>query len=337
MERARRQHERRKARALAQVKERAEPLGDDGGVGGQLVPGKDLVSRELQHVGLHEGARTAEEERQVRGQLLGRVLVRRDAHERRAELAREPGQDMSPVPPPGVPWCGPGCPAGAARAPVPADRPRGAQSPAWAAPARRGAPTSRDRERLSPRLRGSTAALRRVAEARQLPRKGPRRCRHLVMSVGSPSEGLRSSRGVARCQTPGYRSRCPVEVPNASLPASWRPRDGRHPPHRSPRRDTRPRPATQPFGRGRARRRPSTHGNSPVSGHQSAPPPVLLHPPDGRAPPADPPSVPPSCGGGGGGVPPSVPASGGGAEPGGAGRHRHAPTRSLDTISHRSV
>ena len=47
-------------------------------------------------LGSTQRARPAEEEGQVRGQLLGRVLVRRDADQRCPELAREPGEDVPP-------------------------------------------------------------------------------------------------------------------------------------------------------------------------------------------------------------------------------------------------
>ncbi len=96
VERAPAQHQRREARPLPEMEERPQPLGDDRGIRGQLVPGEHLVARELEHVGLDQGARAAEEEGQVRGQLLGRVLVRRDAHQRSPQLAREPGQHVSP-------------------------------------------------------------------------------------------------------------------------------------------------------------------------------------------------------------------------------------------------
>ena len=94
VERAPAEHQRRKAGPLTEVEQRAQPLGDHGGIGRQLVPGEDLVARKLQDVGLDEGARPAEEEGEVRRQLLGRVLVRRDAHQRRPELAREPGEEV---------------------------------------------------------------------------------------------------------------------------------------------------------------------------------------------------------------------------------------------------
>ena len=63
----------------AQVEQGAEALGDDGGVGHELVPGQHLVGRQPQHGGLGQRAVAAEEEGEVGGQLLGRVLVGGDA------------------------------------------------------------------------------------------------------------------------------------------------------------------------------------------------------------------------------------------------------------------
>ena len=48
--------------------------------------GQDLVAGKLEDVRLHQRARAAEEERQVRRQLLGRVLVGGDAHQRGPQL-----------------------------------------------------------------------------------------------------------------------------------------------------------------------------------------------------------------------------------------------------------
>ena len=94
MQRAPRQHERREPRPLPQVEQRPEPLGDDGRVGRQLVPGEHLVSGELEHVGLDQRAWAAEEECQVRRQLLGRVLVGGDAEQGGPELAGKPREHV---------------------------------------------------------------------------------------------------------------------------------------------------------------------------------------------------------------------------------------------------
>ena len=175
VERAPGEHQRREPGPLAQVEQRAEPLGDHGRVGRQLVPGQHLVAGELQHVGLHQRARAAEEERQIRGQLLGRVLVRGDAQQRRPQLARQPGQHVPPRR-----ALQPGGPHPRPRPelrphPLPADRPRGAPPRTWAGTARREARTSRGREPLRPGLPRSTAALRRGTEPRARARESPRK------------------------------------------------------------------------------------------------------------------------------------------------------------------
>ena len=96
----------------------------------------------LEHGGLDQGARAPEEEGQVGGELLGRVLVGGDADQGRLQLAAEPGEDVSPGGALQARWCGRGRRGGAADAPVPADRDS-------AAPGRPPAPVERRASRTT--------------------------------------------------------------------------------------------------------------------------------------------------------------------------------------------